>query len=274
MLAEFPTQTAPVWVVYEQASSARFVRVRDSIEQYGVDRCTYNERQNGKPPRFEDKGSPDVWNYETGKKQRFITLTEDIQHWMFRIMVEVYQGFRFNSESEYRDWHKANKNGLLANWFTSILRSNGSHTNKSGFGEMFEGIPSSANYIRGEDLQNEPPKLWHLVTGRWVGELAGDETRMLYGSVCRPVKVINISKGDYRNYHPFDTPQYFDQPLITGRDMVKDKSGVRILGHWRKPYGQFANKAIFPVCAPFDDVAWIPFKNLVEDGSRPGRKFV
>lgn len=273
MLAEFQTSTKPAFALYEQPAERLFVRVLDSIEQYGVDRCTYNEQSNGKPPRFEDKASPDVWNYETGKTQRFVSLTEDIQHWMFRIFVEVYQGYKFRNETEYRDWHRANKKGILANWFTSILRSNGSHTNKSGFGTMFENVPSSANYIRGEDLQNDLPKLWHLVTGRFVGELYDDSIQSVYGAICRPIKCINISRGNYRDYHPFDTPEYFDQPMITGRYMVQDKGGVRITGYFRSPYGQFAGKAVLPVASPYNDAVWMPAKYLVEDGSKPLRKF-
>ena len=250
----------PEQVEYRLASPL-LARVRDTIELEGVDRCTYNERQNGKPPRFEDKSAPDVFNFETGERERFTNLTKDIQEWMFRCMVEYYQGWMFRTDQEWLRWLDLNRKGTLAGWFTSVLRSDGSHTNKSGFGDKFPNVQDHANWIKLENLGNGSPKFFYIVTGRYVGELPNTNTAHFTGVPHYGFKCINISKG-YKQYHPFTHPHLFDRPMITGRDMVKDKSGLRILSHWRRPYGQFDNRLVFPVMSQTKDIAWIPVKNV------------
>lgn len=236
-------------------------RVRDTIELIGIDRCTRGEREKGASPRFEDKSAPDVFNFETGERERFVTLTKDLQEWMFRCMVEYYQGWMFRTDSEWLRWLELNRKGTLAGWFTSVLRSNGSHTNKAGFGEMFPNVQDHANWIKQENVGNGLPKFFYVVTGRWVGELPNRNTSRFAGVPHYGFKCINVSQG-YKQYHPFTHPHLFDRPMITGRDMVVDKSGVRILGHWRAPYGQFNNRLVFPVMAQTKSLAWIPVENV------------
>ena len=267
------TAIYPNGVVEYKLKPAGYARLKDSIEIYGVDRTTKNERENGKPPRIEDKSSPDVFNFETGERERHVTLTKDIQEWMFRCMVEYWQGWQFRTDSEWLDWLDHNRKGQLAGWVTSVLRSNGSHTNKSAFGQMFASIPDHANWIKLENLDNGLPKFFYISTGRWVGEMPNENTARFAGVAHYGFKCINISKG-YKQFHPFTHPQLFDRPMITGRDMVIDKSGLRITGHWRAPYGQFDNRLVFPVMSQTKDIAWFPVQNVkLNSEIAPLRKF-
>ncbi len=236
-------------------------RVYDTIELEGVDRVTSNERENKSPIAFHNKSAPDVLNFETGERARFVTLTKDLQEWMFRCMVEYYQGWMFQTDSEWLRWLELNRRGTLAGWFTSVLRSDGSHTNKSGFGDKFPNVPDHANWIKLENLENGLPKFFYIVTGRYVGELPNRNTARFAGVPHYGFKCINVSQG-FKQYHPFTHPHLFDRPMITGRDMVKDKSGLRILSHWRAPYGQFDNRLVFPVMSQTKDIAWIPVQNV------------
>ena len=263
-----------VQVEYQAVPARPFVRLKDSIELYGMDRQTYTEAQNEKPVAVEVEGVPDVWRILGRRSPDFVSMTEEIQHWIFRFNVECYMGRKFPTELDYRTWWKAlGRNSTFIAWFTSMFTSDRSHTNRRGFGERFG--PSAANYIAGKDLQNEPPKFQRIVTGRWVGELASAKVEYFSGVPCLPVKVINIARGNFRDYHPMDNPEYFDQPLITGRTIVTDKGGPRIvLPYWRRPYGQFANQAVYPVMLANEDAAWIPVSQLVNPSdTEPGRKF-
>jgi len=269
MLAQFGTQT----VLYSLQERSEYVRHLDSIEYYGKDRLTHNEA--GKAPNFEEKGVPDVWRIGVdGKRARdYVSLTEDLQHWIFRINLEIYRGSVFASEAEYKTyWKTLTKSNQFVGWFTSVLRGNGSHTNRAGFGDKPKGNIPARNYINGDNPENEPPKFFHIVTGRWVAKKSRDVTKNIAGAKCLPVKVINISKGDYRDYHPFTHPHLFDRPLITGRNMVKEPSGgVRILSYFRAPYGQFGNLVTLPVMLPFDDEGWIPVDRIIEPSdTEPG----
>lgn len=261
-----------VTIMYKLASRP-FVRLKDSIELYGMDRQTFTEKQNEKPLAVDVDGVPDVWRYTAFDKREYVSMTEDIQHWIFRINCEAYIGRKFSSEAAYKSWWSAlPKANIFIQWFTSLFTSDRSHTNRAGFGEKFG--PSAANYIAKNDLQNETPKFQRIVTGRWVGELASAKVESIKGIPYLPVKVINISKGDYKRYHPFDNPEYFDQPLITGRYIVTDKGGSRIAGFWRRPYGQFSGAAVLPVMLANEDVAWLPVSQLVNPSdTEPGRKF-
>jgi len=267
----------PEQVEYKPDPSNPYVRLKDSIEYYGMDRVTYTERMNGNPPIFKDKAVPDVWRIGVDGKRPadFVRLTEDLQHWIFRLNVEMLMGNQFASEETYRTFHKTlGKSHQLIGWFTSILRGNGSHTNRAGFGNKPAGNIPARNYISGEDMQNEEPKLFHIVTGRWVAEKSRDVTKNIAGAKCLPVKVINVSKKDYRKYHPITHPHLFDRLMITGRNMVQDKSGTRITGYFRSPYGQFGNMATLPIMLPFDDEGWLPVAQIVEPSdTEPGRKF-
>lgn len=272
LTAFFPEQAQ-----YRLKPQTPYVRLKDSIEYYGKDRVTYTEEMNGKPTRFADKAVPDVWRIEVDAKRPrdYVTLTEDLQHWIFRINVELCTGKPFASEETYRDFHKSLlKSHQLIGWFTSVLRGNGSHTNRAGFGNKPTGNIPARNYISGEDMENGEPKFFQIVTGRHVFEKSRDVKKNVAGALSTPVKVINISKGDYRKYHPWTHPHLFDRLMITGRNMVVDKSGTRITGYFRSPYGQFGNMVTFPVMLPFDDEGWIASDKLIDPSdTEPGRKF-
>lgn len=273
MLAQFEARQ----VEYRLAPSTPYVRLMDSIEYYKKDRVTRNEQAAGKPPRFEDKSAPDVWRIEvdTKRPRDYVTLTEDLQHWIFRLNVELYTGMPFASEADYRAFHKSlPKSHQLIGWFQSVLRGNGSHTNRAGFGNKPAGNIPARNYISGEDMENPEPKFFQIVTGRHVFEKSRDVKKNVAGALSTPVKVINISNGDYRKYHPFTHPHLFDRLMITGRNMIQDKSGTRIVSYFRAPYGQFGNMVTFPVILPYDDEGWIASDKLIDPSdTEPGRKF-
>ncbi len=274
MLAKFGDITTE----YQSVNASKYVRHVDSIEYYGVDRVTKNENEAGKPISFDDKGVPDVWRIGVDGKRQYdhVPLTEDLQHWIFRINVEIYRGAMFANENEYRAyWKTLLKSHQYVGWFTSVLRGNGSHTNRAGFGNKPTGNIPARNYISGENMENGLPKFFHIVTGRWVAKKSRDVTKIVSGAKCLPVEVINISKSDYRNFHPFTHPHLFDRPLITGRNMVKDpKGGVKILSYFRAPYSQFGNLVTLPVMLPFDSEGWIPVDRIVEPSdAESGKKF-
>ena len=190
-------------------------------------------------------------------------------------MLEVQHGYRFSSEQAYKNyWQSLPKSHQYIGWFTSVLRGNGSHTNRAGFGEKPKGNIPARNYINGDNPENGVPKFFHIVTGRWVARKTRNVTKNIAGVKCLPVEIINISKGDYKNFHPFTHPHLFDRPLITGRNMVKDpKGGVKILSYFRQPYGQFGNTITLPVMAPFDGEGWIPVDRIIEPSdTEPGKK--
>jgi len=105
-------------VEYRLAPSNPYVRLKDSIEYYGVDRVTKNEA--GGPIVAKNIAVPDVWRIEvdTKRPRDYVTLTEDLQHWIFRLNVELYTGMPFASEADYRAFHKS-----LQRWHNDPSRS-------------------------------------------------------------------------------------------------------------------------------------------------------
>lgn len=240
-------------------------RIKDSIEAYGMDRRTYTE-QTEPDVGFDSsvRSVPDVWRYRpasTVGKPDFVRMTERVQHWIFRCNVEVYLGRRF-TDAQYKSFweqelakHKVG-NSFFIRTFTSLFTSDRSHTNKAGFGDKF-GV-TSRNYIAQEDLSADYPKLFHIVTGGFVGKLVSRNARMIAGESCLPFECINISLGDFEQYHPFTHPHLFDTPKVTGRDLVYTKGGWQITGYWRLPFHHFNYQAVIPFTLPVDGVAWYP----------------
>lgn len=256
----------PSGLVY---STARHVTIMDSLLLYGISRPTFNERAFNKPIMEDVRTLPDVWRINpaaSAGKPDFVSMTEDIQHWIFRINVEVLQGYLFQSENEYRAfWKSLPPTHQLIKWFTSIFKGDRSHTNKAG-------SDTHRNYISGGNPSAEPMKFFQIVTGLWVGELESDRIQNVQGEKCLPLRVINISERDYRNYHPFTHPHLFDQPLLTGRDIIKDKGGLKIIREFRESYSQFNRHAVLPVMLPYDSVGWYPVDRTIA-GGMPLRKF-
>lgn len=255
----------------------RYVRLMDTIEYEGVDQQTRNEQREGKPITVSVKSIPDVHRgevlYPKGKKD-FVLMTKDIQDWMFRICVEVYLGRRF-TEKNWTSFRKTLKRtDKLVRWWTSLHTADRAFNNQAGFGNKPKGNISAANFIAGEDIENEPPKLFQVVTGQLVGRLTRIKPEGLVGGVMHlPIEAINISKGDYKKYHPFNQEHkhLFFRPYVTGRDIVVDKSGPRITKFWRQPFSQFDNKVCLPIMLRQDDEMWLPVKMLINPSDKnPG----
>jgi len=256
--ASFDGQTAE----YRQSS---FVRVKDSIELYGVDRQTYNEKQLGSfKPSIDSV--PDVWRYNPANgagKPDFVSMTEDIQHWIFRVNVERYMGTRFATDTDYREWWSklvktGAKKSVFIEWWNQLFAGDRSHTNRAG-------VDTCRNYITGENMTADFPKFSNVVTGRFVGKLADGSPRNVSGALCRPLHCIS-AKEDYKQYHPFTHPHLFDQPIVTGRTLVQDKSGWVNQGYWWRVFYHFGKKVVLPFILPADTVAWYPADRLINGG--------
>lgn len=261
----FPSLTASfagTKILYELrvAPASNLVRVKDSIEAYGMSRITYNQ---GGHATTKDLGVPDVWRINPlDSKHKIGTLmTREFQLWIYRILVEWEYGW-FANDKAFNDFYKSElykykhkTGGGTIKDFSSLFRTNASHTN-------FAGVDKNANFIADERTDAGLPIFSNIVTGRWVGESAGGLN----------VKVINASKG-FLQYNPFDNPTLFDQPLITGRVFVGD-TNIILRDDIRRPYGQFSNRSIMPVMLPEDDIAYFPDAKLfIPSDEDPLRKF-
>jgi hypothetical protein len=262
-------------VTVTRVTDQPYARILDSIEVHGKDRRTHTEDTEPEVGFDADVTYvPDVWRFNPfpSEKQDFVRLTEDVQHWLFRINVERVLGYRFNAEADYRAFWKVQlglykkdrKNGsAYLTWWRQVLKGDRSHTNRAG-------TDTHRDYIAEENLDADTPKLFHIVTGRFVGKLASTETRNVGGVMCKPFECINMS-GDYRQFHPDTHPHLFDQPIVTGRDLVYDKGGWTITGYWWRVFHHFNKRVVFPLSLPFSDKAWYPAHLMVTGGVPMGK---
>lgn len=244
--------------------ASRFARILDSIEVYGVDRRTYIERENGSALTASVTYLPDVWRFNpevTGDKPDFIAMTERVQHWIFRCNVERVLNYRLSDLAYKAFWRdqlyrykrdRANGSAYIT-WWNQLFKGDRSHTN-------FAGVNTRTNYIAEENMSiADLPKLSNVVTGRFVGKVV-DQSQDEVGFEC-----VNMS-GDFEQYHPFTHPHLFDQPIVTGRDLLTDKSGTRIIGYWWRVFHHFNKRVVIPLCLPLDGVARYPKALTVAGG--------
>lgn len=263
--------------VLYQVVDKPYARVKTSLEVYKKDRLSYNEEQHGKPIKPTAPDAPDAWRHNPtnpSNKPDFVFMTEDIQHWIFRMNLENLMGRMFAFEEEYRDYwkgqlslYKANRESgsQLISWWNSLFKGDRYATNSAG-------VEARKNYIAQENLNEDFPKFSNVVSGDFVGVLNDPErVSFVAGVKCRPFKCINISKGDYRNYHPFTTPEYFDQPAVSGRSLYYDKAGWHVSEYWMRVFWNFDMRVILPFMLPLDSVTWID-ANIIELGGAPMSK--
>lgn len=255
-----------------------YVRVKTSLEIYGMDRRSHHEDE-GVGFDSDVTYLPDVWRHNpavTKLKPDFVFMTEDIQHWIFRMNVERAIGRRFTSDLEYKTFWQADlarfkkkdptQPGTFIVWWNRLFTGDRSHTN-------FAGMETCRNFIGDANFDGSLPKFSNVVTGDFVGELADPtQTKYLYGATCRPLKCIDISKGDYRKYSCFTHPELFDQPTVSGRDMVLEKSGWRKTAYWMRTFYNFNVKVVLPFMLPQDDITWMPASDLQVGGGTPLNK--
>lgn len=260
-------------------SRPSYVRVKNSLEMYGMDRRSWHEGEGGDAGFDSDVTFiPDVFRHnpeQSGGKPDFVSMTEDIQHWIFRLNVERCIGRKFKTEEEYRafwrgDLERFKKRnpkspGTFITWWNQLFKGDRSHTN-------FAGVDTCRNFIGDENHGASLPKFSNIVTGDYVGELT-DPTKVkrVYGANCRPLKCINISSGDYRLYSPDTHPELFDQPTVSGRDLAYGKSGWTTTAYWMRTFHHFNVRVVLPVMLPQDSVTWFPSDGL-EDGGIPLNK--
>lgn len=252
-------KSQPISNVPSSRGDGIFGVVKTSLEYYGMSRLSHKKSNNKSL-----LGVPDVWRINpeiltmpNGKpKKDFVSMTYDIQHWIFRMQVERHLKKKFNSEEEYINFYLSLPGvHTLKSWFASMFTDDRSHTN-------FAGSLTCANYIGDPRSGLEPMKFSNLITGGAVIKLLSTETRTLRGVKCLPFQCINISKGDYRNYDVERNFYLFDEPSISIRKLILDSKGG-----WTgkfledlppQPYPQFPPlHPIFPIMLPYDDIAWI-----------------
>jgi hypothetical protein len=251
-----------------------YVRVKNSLELYGMDRRSWHEGDGGDAGFDSNVDSiPDVFRHnpsETGGKPDFVFMTEDIQHWIFRLNVERVLGYRFESETAYRAFWKTElirfqqkdplRPATFITWFNQLFKGDRSHTN-------FAGVNEYANYIADLNMGTSLPKFSNIVTGDFVTELNDPTaTKYIQGVVCRPLKCINISKNNYRSYHPLTHPALFDQPTVSGRDLEYTKEGWVKTAFWMRTFHHFNVRVIVPFMLPQDSVTWMPASGLAPGG--------
>lgn len=250
-------------IVYSPVQRPEFARVMDSVEAYGMDRQSYNEKQLGSRD-WDVRSVPDVWRYapaNAAQKPDFVRMDETFQHWLFQINLERYIGRRF-FDGEYRAfWEKeleAYKKNREASpyitWWNQLFHSGRAFTNKAG-------VDQYKNYIAGENLDADFPKYFHIITGRFVGKLVHSD-RMINGTVHSGMECIDISRP-YTDIHPFTHPHLFDQPIVTGRDVIFDKGGYQTVGYWWRIFHQFGQQVVIPFCLPHDWIAYYPKDRLI-----------
>lgn len=243
LIADFPHGKAE----YKKASKfrdGRFLVVKTSQEVYGVSRPTYENKQEA------TLALPDTWDLnpeDTRGKPHFITMTQAFCHWLFRWNVEKWLRTRFQSEQAYKSWFDAQpKDSYLIRSWKSLMKGDRAFTNRYG-------SDTNHDYISTNKIDDkEDMRLFNLVTGRAVFKIIKERTDK-FGIEC-----INFSQG-FSQFNPYDHPQYFYEPIQTGRKLIGyNNQGAIWDERYIMPFPQFEpTRPIMPVILPFDSVAYI-----------------
>lgn len=222
----------------------RFLVVKTTQEVVGVSRPTREGKQES------TLALPDTWDVVpevTGSKPHFITMTEDFCHWLFRWNVEKWFRKPFETEEAYRSWFAWQpKDSYLIRAWKSLMKGDRAFTNRFGSETCHDYISTN----KADD--KEDMRLFNLVTGRAVFEIIKERSDK-FGVAC-----INFSQG-FRQYNPYDHPQYFYEPIQTGRSLIGyNNQGVIWNEKLLLPFPQFEpTRPIMPIILPLDSVAFI-----------------
>lgn len=259
LTATFPS------VVVEYQKSAPFLIHKSTWDEVKKSRPTLNKAPLLRPGT--DKilaGLPDVYRYrgiQGNKEAEYIELTQDRQHYLLYINITRYKNVRW-SKAEYYDWFN---NGGDVVWaarqLTGALAHDRSHTN-------FMGMDNCANYLLGE-MREGLPKFAKIITGRarlflYDGKR---EIKTIPGiGACVAFHAINASQDLWR-WNWWNNPELFDEPCITGREVLFDSKGSPFINRddLHYPYTTFGGKLIFPKWLPNSDKAFV-----LEDLTMPG----
>lgn len=230
----------------------RFLVVKTTQEVSGVSRPTREGKQEA------TLALPDTWDVnpeDTRGKPNFVRMTEEFCHWLFRWNVEKWYRVRFPTESAYKLWFdsKPKTDYLITSW-KSLMKGDRAFTNRFGSETCHDYISTNKTDDK-EDM-----RLFNLTTGRAVFEIVKERSDK-FGVAC-----INFSQG-FKQFNPYDHPQYFYEPIQTGRELIGYNNQGAIWNENRLlPFsGQFAPTfPIMPLILPLDSVAFIDKVNCRE----------
>ena len=253
-------------VVVEYQKSAPFLIHKSTWDEVKKSRPTLNKAPLLRPGT--DKilaGLPDVYRYrgiQGNKEAEYIELTQDRQHYLLYINITRYKNVRW-SKAEYYEWFNRGGGDVVwaARQLTGALAHDRSHTN-------FMGMDNCANYLLGE-MREGLPKFAKIITGRarlflYDGKR---EVKTIPGiGACVAFHAINASQ-DLWQWNWWDNPELFDEPCITGREVLFDSKGSPYINRddLHYPYTTFGGKLIFPKWLPNSDKAFV-----LEDLTMPG----
>lgn len=235
-----------------------FISVKNSMEVYdGLSRPSVilpkgNINEVGYPDMFGIR--PENPKFTSGSKigrakPTFTVMTVDLCHWLFRLNVEKWQGWKFENEAAYMAWWKPlPKTNQLIKWWASLMKGDRSHTNRFGSDTCFDPISQP------DQKDKELMRFFQVVTGRFCAKVNSIRT------TTYKINCVNAN-SEYRLYHPDTHPWLFDEPLITARVKILDQFGKWDGKTWRhesRPYGQFDPASpILPAMLPYDSYAVI-----------------
>lgn len=251
-------------VVAEYQSGSPFLIHKSTWDEVKKSRPTLNNAPLLRPGTNKIlAGLPDVYRYRGEYKEpEYIDLTQDRQHYLLYINITRHKNVRW-SKAEYFGWY--NLGGAEVVWaarqLTGALTHDRSHTN-------FMGMDNCYNYLLKEPREGLP-KFAKIITGRarlflYNGQR---EIRNIPGvGACIAFHAINASQDLWR-WNWWNNPELFDEPCITGREVLFDSKGSPFINRddLHYPYTTFGGKLIFPKWLPNSDKAFV-----LEDLTIPG----
>lgn len=269
-------QDGTVTSLYPDRLRPNYRIVKSTWDMEGMSRITRNKvpllQSKDRPNPI--KGLPDTWHISEENpngQPGSVILNAVRQHYLLYINFCATVGAAWTKEEYF--YFIENHPDTFANMareLTSALTDDRSHTN-------FHGLNNERNYLLDINREEADPLFAKLITGHARIRLKNDvETlRNVPGSgLCIAFECIDASK-DYWIYNPIDHPYLFDQPLLTGRDVILTKGGpVIVRDDLHYAYGQFDNRLVFPMWLPRTDTAWIPVaQTMPMYASDPAMKF-
>lgn len=241
-----------------ESSQHVYGRVKSTWDLRGYSRPSWNDKEAGRNWIFKVKSLPDMWRISEQTKgyPEFVRLDYERQHYLMKINAEMQLNQVFTRDEYFTWWNDLDSEikTQYINWLTSSLADDRSHTNKYGMNNM-------RNYLTGERMDMDYPKFGKLITGRACVRFVmdGDLPRLRnVPGVGLCIGFECISALDYWHLSPLIEWWLFDEPMITARIMIRDKSGVKLVrDDLHKPFGQFDNQLVFPMWLPTETTAYI-----------------
>jgi hypothetical protein len=107
------------------------------------------------------------------------------------------------------------------------------------------GSDTHADFVNGNNLDQEPMKLKPMVTGGTVLKIKGE--RRVGGTDCYVIEAVNPT-GNYRQYNPVTHWWLFFYPAISRREQVI-RNDYALIENMSIPFGWYSEQTILPVFA-------------------------